>query len=281
MLRQLTIIAPGLLGASLGLAAHRLGLASRITVWARRPEVRQACEETDWCHAAPPTLAEAVHKAELVVLCPPVGIIAELVAEIAPFLASDALVTDVGSTKGQLCREATAALVDRSATFVGSHPMAGSEKTGMAHAKAELFAQRPCLVTPLEETPLDAVEKVCAFWRALDMEVTTLSPEAHDEIVAHVSHLPHLVASALAAQLGAGNPQWPVYAGQGLRDTTRVAAGSPTLWRDIFAHNRDEVLRSLDGLEAELANARRALHNRDWPALRHWLERGVNFRQRL
>ena len=281
MFGQCTIVAPGLLGASLGLALARYGLAQRVVAWARRPEARLACAETHWCAAAPETLREAVAEADLVVLCAPVGVLADLAREIAPALAPGTVVTDVGSTKGTLCREATAALAETEAHFVGSHPMAGSEKTGLAHARADLFAGRPVFVTPWADSDSAAVTRTCQLWRALEMEVTTLHPDAHDEIVAHISHLPHLLASALAALLGRVDPAWQAYSGQGLRDTTRIAAGSPTLWRDIFAQNRDEVLRALEGLESELASARRALHNRDWATLRHQLARGQAFRQGL
>jgi len=197
---QLTILAPGLLGASLGLAARYYALAGRVHVWARRAESRLACQEADWCDGAFADPLEAVGGSDLVVVCTPVDQIVAMTRRIAPGLRQGALVTDVGSTKSRICRLCAHA-APTGTVFVGSHPMAGSEKSGMQHARADLFRGRACLVTPLEETPAGAVEQVAGFWRALGMEVTSMSPEKHDEIVAHISHLPHKLVEAFRATL--------------------------------------------------------------------------------
>lgn len=262
------------------MAAKRVSLVERVHVWARRAETRLECEAQPWCDAVFAEPEAAAQGADLVVICTPVNEIARYAALLAPVLQPGALVTDVGSTKGQLCRDAQAAMPEGVA-FVGSHPMAGSEKTGLAHAQADLFRDRACLVTPLPDTPREAVEKICRFWRELDMEVTTMDPDRHDEIVANISHLPHLLASALCSLLAQKDHAWQAFAGNGLRDTTRIAAGSPTLWRDIVEQNRDEVLRSLTAFEDELARLRSTVANRDWPQLRHILERGKHYRDEL
>ncbi len=277
---QLTILAPGLLGASLGMAAHRFGLAQRIHVWARRAEVRAACEAAPWCDQAFSDPAAAVQGSELVVVCAPVDAIVDLVRRIAPALAAGALVTDVGSTKSRICRQA-ARSVPSGACFIGSHPMAGSEKAGMEHATSELFRRRACLVTPLEDTPAPPIDRLVRFWRALGMEVSTVSPEQHDEIVAYISHLPHLLASALCLTLSRKPRQWQAFSGNGLRDTTRIAAGSPEIWRSIFEENREELLRALACFEQELAVLRAHLHNAEWARLRHLLELGKSYREGL
>jgi prephenate dehydrogenase len=277
---QLTILAPGLLGASLGMAARRLGVASRVHVWARRAESRLECEGSAWCNAAFADPLEAVGGSDLVVVCTPVDQIVPMVRRIGPGLADGALVTDVGSTKSRICRSCAHA-VPAAAVFVGSHPMAGSEKSGMEHAQAELFRGRACLVTPLEETPPPATDRVVGLWRALGMEVTSVSPEKHDEIVAHISHLPHLLASLLCRQLARQPAQWRAFSGNGLRDTTRIAAGSPDIWRSIFEENREELLRAVDGFERELAEIRSLLHNGEWAQVRHLLELGKRYREEL
>ena len=283
MFPEATILAPGLLGASLGKALHAAGLVRRITVWARRPETRAEAARESWCDAVADTPEEAVSCADLVVICTPVEVIHPLVEQLADSFKKDTLVTDVGSTKSLICRNCDHALRQRksSAAFVGSHPMAGSEKTGLHHARADLFANKPCLVTPLPDTPSATVQRVVRLWQGLGMEVTTLSPEKHDEIVAHISHLPHLLATILSAQLGEREPGWRYLAGNGLADTTRIAAGSPTLWKSILQQNRDEVLRALDGFERELQETRAALANEDWFALLNALERGKAFRDKL
>ena len=157
--------------------------------------------------------------------------------------------------------------------------MAGSEKTGWEHASATLFDRRACFVTPLPETDPKAVETVVQFWRDLGCEVTTEHPDKHDEIVAHISHLPQIVASTLCAFLAKKDPRWRNHAGGGLRDTTRIAASDPQLWRTILEQNRDEILRALSGYEDELHALRSALANRDYLDLVARLERSQAYRR--
>ncbi len=276
----MTILAPGLLGASLGMAVNRLALARRVHVWARRAEVREACQASDWCQAAFADPAEAVKGSDLVVICTPVDMIIPMVRDLSPHLSKGALVTDVGSTKSRICRTATHAATE-GVVFIGSHPMAGSEKSGMEHARSDLFRDRACLVTPLEKSPGDSVDRLVRFWRSVGMEVTTLSPEKHDEIVAHISHLPHLLASVLCLQLSRQPGAWQAFSGQGLRDTTRVAAGNAEIWRSIFEENKEELLRAIDGFERELGSLRAHIHNGEWAQVRHLLDRGKTYREGL
>lgn len=280
MFSSTTIIAPGLLGASLGAAIHQRSLSHHIRVWARRPETRVECEQLEWCHAAPSELRESVTDADLVVICTPVSFIADIVEQIAPTLKAGALVTDVGSTKSLVCRKSQAA-VRPDTHFVGSHPMAGSEKTGLAHARPDLFSGSACFVTPLPDTDAQQTERLCRFWRQLDMEVVTMSPEMHDEIVAHISHLPHIIASILSAYLAGSDDQWAHFAGAGLRDTTRVASGNPELWRAIIEENRDEILRSMQSFEDEFQSFRRDLENSDYLSVLARLKQGKKYRDRL
>lgn len=280
MFEQLTILAPGLLGASLGMAASKFALARRIHVWARRAESRADCLACDWCDAAFADPRESVKGSDLVILCTPVDMITGMVEQLGDSLGKGALITDVGSTKSRICRLSSHA-VPEGATFIGSHPMAGSEKSGMAHATADLFRNRACLVTPLEGTPSSEIDKLVRFWRSLGMEVSTMSPEKHDEIVAHISHLPHLLASVLCLQLSRQPDSWQAFRGQGLVDTTRVAAGSPEIWRSIFEENKEELLRSIDGFERELGMLRSNIHNGEWAQVRHLLELGKSYREGL
>ena len=274
---QLTLLAPGLLGGSVARAARAAGLARRIVLWARRPETRAALRGQPWCDAAPDTPEEAAAGAGLVVIASPVDQIATLAARIRPALPAGALVTDVGSVKAAVCRAAADALGDR-AMFVGAHPMAGSEKTGWEHSRADLFQGRACFVTPGPQTPPAAVEVVAAFWRALGCRVAAVSPAEHDRIVAHISHLPQVAASALCAALAGRDPGWREFAGGGLRDTTRIAGSDPELWRTILAQNRAEVLAALDVYLAELQGFRAALARDDLPAVTAVLQRGRAYR---
>jgi prephenate dehydrogenase len=275
--RQLTILAPGLLGGSVARAARARSVAQRIVLWARRPETRLALREQPWCDHVADTPEEAAREASLVVIASPVDRIVPLAKQIAPVLPTGAVVTDVGSVKAEIARLGHAAL-GGAAHFVGAHPMAGSEKTGWEHSSAELFERRTCFVTPLAATAPAALQTAVAFWRALGAEVVTVAPDEHDEIVAHISHLPQVVASSLCAFLAGKNPAWRNYAGGGLRDTTRIAASDPQLWRTILEQNRDEVLRALRAFEDELHGLQAALANRDYVEVVARLERGKAYR---
>lgn len=279
-LSQLTILAPGLLGGSVARAARARGAARRIVVWARRPESRSELREQPWCDAVADTSAAAVKDATLVVLAAPVDQIVPLARQIAPHLTSRAIVTDVGSVKGEISRLGHAAL-GQHGHFVGSHPMAGSEKTGWQHGTETLFEHRTCFVTPLESTDVHATATVVQFWHELGAEVVTVGPDAHDEIVAHISHLPQVVASSLCALLATKNPTWRNFAGGGLRDTTRIASSDPKIWRAILEQNRDEVLRALREFQDELHTFQSALANRDYVEIAARLERGKAYRDRF
>jgi cyclohexadieny/prephenate dehydrogenase len=277
---QLTILAPGLLGGSVARAARVRGVASRIVLWARRPEVRLKLREQPWCDAVAETPEDAVRGASVVVIASPVDRIVALAQQIAPHLSPGAIVTDVGSVKGEISRLGQAALGQR-AHFVGAHPMAGSEKTGWEHSTASLFEHRTCFLTPLENTDAHATETAARFWRDLGAEVMTVAPDKHDEIVAHISHLPQVLASSLCSFLASKDPAWRNYAGGGLRDTTRIAASDPQLWRTILEQNRDEILRSLRQFEDELHGFQTALANRDYLEVIARLERGKAYRDQF
>ncbi len=282
MISQLTIVAPGLLGASLGMAAKADGLARSVSVYARRPEAAHQAAAQVWCDRASADLAEACRGAEIIVLCAPVERIIALSHDLAAALEPGAspIVTDVGSVKAEIARRCAAAL-DGKARFVGSHPMAGSEKSGMAHAEAALFKGRPCFVTPLPATDTAATEAVTALWQALGSNVILETPDRHDEIVACVSHLPHILASALACLLANSCPSAGDYCGNGLKDTTRVAAGDPSLWREIISQNRHEILRSIAQFQDELQAFAAAIANEnDFEVLRR-LSDGKQFRDQL
>jgi prephenate dehydrogenase len=280
MLAQLSILAPVLLGASVARAARARNVASRIVIWTRRPETRAELAGQPWCDEASDDPGRAVTGATLVVIAAPVDQIPALTRQIAPCLRSDAIVTDVGSVKGEISRLCAAAL-GSSAHFVGSHPMAGSEKTGWMHGTEKLFEGRTCFVTPLAATDARATETVVQFWRDLGGKPAVVDPDRHDEIVAHISHLPQVIASTLCAFLATKDATWGSYAGGGLRDTTRIAGSDPELWRTILEQNRDEILRALDEYENTLHRFRAALANKDYAAITHEMKRAQDYRRGL
>jgi prephenate dehydrogenase len=251
----LTVVGVGLLGGSLGLAAKQRGLARRVLGVGRQRDSLEFAREIGAIDEGFLTLGEAVREAEVVVFCTPVDQIARQVIEAGPACPVGALLTDVGSTKAAIVREVEGRL-PAGVAFVGSHPLAGSEKRGPGHAHARLFEQRLTVITPTPRTDGEALERTRAFWEAFGARVCVLSPEDHDRALALTSHLPHLTAAALAGILP---PEVFELTATGFRDTTRVAAGDPELWTAIFAQNRQAVLAGLALLETRLAEFRRAL----------------------
>ena len=277
MFQQISILGPGLLGASLALAMKERGLCQRVHSWSRRVETRSQAMQADWCDAVFDHASAACEASDLVVVCTPVETIIPLIEQVTPSLSPETLVTDVGSIKGLICRQAQSLKVN----FIGSHPMAGSERTGMTNARHSLFDGAACFITPLDDDSDAEIARLQRLWQAVGMRVVSTTPEKHDEIVAHISHLPHLLASSLCAYLAGMDASWKNLAGGGLRDTTRVAAGDPTLWKQILEQNREEVLRAIDGLEGELRTLKGALLDKNTPELIAHLERGKQFRDSL
>lgn len=279
MFNQITILGPGLLGASLALAMKERTLCQRVHAWSRRAETRDRAIQTDWCAAVFDDAAKACAGSDLVVICTPVDTIVPLLSQIASTLRHDTLVTDVGSTKSRICGEARG--IPGDFHFIGSHPMAGSERTGMENARADLFEGAACILTPLDDAVDAQIARLHQLWEAVGMQVVTTTAEKHDEIVAHISHLPHLLASCLCNYLSTKDSAWKQLAGGGLRDTTRVAAGDTTLWQQILEQNRDEVLQAIDGFSSELESFKVALQEKDTTALTDLLNQGKQFRATL
>lgn len=244
--KTLSILGLGLMGGSLGLAARRSGVAARVHGYARREETRQAALDRGVVDAVFDDPCEAVRDADLVVICVPVLTIAPLVEACRDGLMSGAVVTDVGSTKGCLAATVDELLKDCDAQFVGSHPIAGSEETGIDATRADLYEQAVVVVTPSDVCTDAALQRVVAFWGALDSVVKVCSPQEHDDILARTSHLPHLVAAALVWSVLGDTPERGDYCGSGFRDTTRVAGGSETVWHDIVKTNRAAILAALN-----------------------------------
>ena len=280
-IEQVTIVGPGLLGASLAMALRNRDACERIVVWARNRERLADCSGLDWCDHAEENLAAAVSGSGLVVLCTPVESIPSFIPEVMSHSSEDTLVTDVGSVKKEICQAGATHGGKGTGTFIGSHPMAGSEKSGMKHAKADLFEGKTCIVTPSENTPETFLRSLCAFWEKIGMKVHLMNAEEHDRCVARVSHLPHLLASSLAHCLDGITENWDSLCGQGLRDTTRIAEGNPELWEQILLLNRTNLMDALEELERSVTQVKKHLAEEDGTAMREFLEAGVRYRKRL
>ena len=256
-MNRIAILGPGLIGGSIALALRRLG-GSHVTLWARRPEAVSEVIAAGCADAATADLAAAVKDADLVVLCVPVGAMPALAAALALAIRSDCVVTDVGSVKGPVVAELRP-LFRGHGRFVGSHPMAGSEHTGLAAARTDLFDGTTCIVTPEPDTDAAALGDVREFWKSIGCRVIDLPAAEHDECVALVSHLPHLLAATLMNTVAQKNAHAFRVVGPGFRDTTRVASGPPAMWREILRENSAAVLPAIDALIAKLADFRQTL----------------------
>jgi prephenate dehydrogenase len=274
--RQLSILGIGLLGGSLGLAVKSLIKDCRVVGYAHRSETLHAALDLHAVDQAYDDLAKAVQGADLVVICTPVGMLAENLSQIAPTLSRDAIVTDVGSTKTTVVRSAER--LHPAMRFVGSHPMAGSEKRGVQFAQADLFHGAVCITTPTEKTDREALEQVEAFWRLLGMRLKRLSPEEHDRLICDVSHLPHAVA---AAMVSVQRDEALDLAGKGFLDATRIAGGDGGLWRDILLDNRENLIGSIDRLKGKLDELRVLLSPEKTDRLRAWLDQAATRRRDL
>ncbi len=256
-MKRIAILGPGLLGGSIALCLRVAG-GFHVALWARRPEAIAEINARGCADVASTDLGTIVRDADLVVLCVPVEVMGSVARDIADFLRPQTIVTDVGSVKAAVVAELSAIFAGR-ARFVGSHPMAGSEFTGLAGARADLFAGAACIVTPDATGDDAAVEAVSAFWCTLGCRVVQLAPQEHDECVALVSHLPHLVAGTLVRTVAAQNPRAFAVVGPGFRDTTRVCSGPPELWVGILRQNAESVCAALDAMIAKLRDLRQTL----------------------
>lgn len=255
------MIGVGLLGGSLGLALRERRRAKSVVGFVRRAASVAECERLGAVDLATRDLARAVAEAELVVLCTPLARMRPLVETMLPLLSPGAVVTDVGSVKGSVVRDLEALVARAGAHFVGSHPMAGSERMGVAAARADLFVGAVCVVTPTRQSNLAAVRQVEQLWQAVGARRLRLSPTAHDQMVSRSSHLPHVVAAQLTnLVLGPKRPRAQgLLCANGFRDSTRIAASSPEMWRDIALANRENLLRALAGFASGLRDFQRAL----------------------
>jgi prephenate dehydrogenase len=246
------ILGPGLLGGSLLLALRERQPTAALSVWARREDSLNLIRERKLADYAGTDLKSAVAAADIVVLCVPVGAMAKLALEMKPWLQPETVVTDVGSVKGLVMQQLEPVL---GAQFVGAHPMAGSEQTGMEASRADLYEGARCMITPGVDYAEAVCEKIEALWRSVGCRTARLSPQDHDEIVAWISHLPHFLAAALVAAVGEGNSQALEFCGPGFRDTSRVAAGPEAMWTEILLSNREPLKRSLHAMIEKLQEA--------------------------
>ena len=254
---RITIIGVGLIGGSIGLAIKKKHIAKEVVGVFRRSSTMRKALRKKAVDRATMNIREGVKGADIIIVASPVYSIPDLVHEAMRYAKPGAIITDVGSTKSWVMKEVAKFKKSKaSVSFVGSHPMAGSEHASVEFARSDLLEGSPCIVTRSIDTDGKALNKISGFWKSLGAKVSVMTPGEHDRAIALVSHLPHIVAFGLA---GAVPRDMLKYAAEGFKDTTRVASSDPKLWADIFLSNRIEVLRSARAFEASYKDLLKAL----------------------
>ncbi len=270
LFQRVALIGLGLIGSSIGHAIRRSGVAAHIAGHARSPESRAKSLEIGFIDSAYESPDAAAADADLVILCTPVGTFGDLAAEIAGDLKPGAILSDVGSVKEAVIH-AIGPHVPEGIHLIPAHPVAGTEQSGPEAGFADLFDGRWCILTPPAGTDGDAVNRLAAFWEAFGSTVDKMDPVHHDMVLAVTSHLPHLIAYNIvgtAAHLETVSKSEVIkYSASGFRDFTRIAASDPTMWRDVFLHNRDAVLEMLGRFSEDLSALQRAIRFGDGDAL--------------
>ncbi len=248
---RITIIGVGLIGGSIGLAIKKKRLAKEVVgVFRRRSTLKKALKRGA-VDKGVMNIKDGVEKADLIIVASPVLSIPKLVSEAAKYSKRRAIITDVGSTKSYITGK-----IKKGIRFVGSHPMAGSEKTGVEFSRADLFDGSPCIVTDTGQTDKEALKVVVDFWKTLGAKVEVMDPEKHDKNAAFISHLPHVISFSLA---GAAPEETLQYAAEGFRDTTRIASSDPLLWADIFLTNKKGLEKACSEFEIYFKKMKNAI----------------------
>lgn len=277
---RITILGVGLIGASFALAMKKNGLCNEVIGYGRKEENLKRAHEQAVIDAYERDPAKACARSDFVVFATPVGSFIDIAKQIRSSLRSGVIVTDVGSVKGTLV-SAMEELMPEGASFVGGHPIAGSDRSGIDSAEAEIFRGAKCIITPTEQTNKHALEIVTAVWKKLGSLVTLISPNEHDRIYASVSHLPHLLAYVIMNTVADIDKSFLHFSGQGFMDTTRIASSSPELWRDICLLNKDNLLESLELFKKNLDRASQYLRAYDSASLEKDFEKARKLREDL
>ncbi|MGW8272654.1 MAG: prephenate dehydrogenase [Thermodesulfovibrionales bacterium] len=278
--RRVTIIGVGMIGASLALAMKKRGLADEIIGVGRSEKNLRLALARKVIDSFTMDAAEACRDAGLVVLATPVGAFQKIVSAIGSSLTRGTIVTDVGSVKGSLVTSLEMSMPD-GISFVGSHPIAGSDRSGCEAATPDLFEGALCVVTPTNRTDSASLFTIKSLWQEIGSRVTELDPAEHDRIFSAVSHLPHVVAYALVSTVGRIGTECMQFSGQGLRDSTRIALSLPELWVDICRYNATNISDHLEVLLREIETVRCLVQERRFEELRGYFELSKQLRESL
>ena len=265
MINSLEIIGIGLIGGSLSLALKQAGQVKHVVGYARNEATREQALSLGIIDTAAASIETAIKGADIIVLAVPMGAMASALAEISQHLTDNTIITDAGSTKADVAKAAADKLGNRISQFVPGHPIAGTEKSGPSAAFATLYQDHKVILTPMKQTDTTAVEAVKMMWQQTGAEVTEMTVEHHDLVLAETSHLPHLLSFNLVGLLAQNEDVDEVlrYAAGGFRDFSRIASSDPVMWRDICLSNHDAILTLLQQYQQQLAEIEQAIQKQD------------------
>ena len=282
LMKNIYIFGVGLIGGSIALKARELNIFDEI-IGIGRPggNSLEGLVKSGVLDSSSTQIDRSINKASLIIIATPVAQTKLILKEIKPFLHANTIITDVGSTKSNVMDEAKVVLMDKFSQFIGSHPIAGSEKHGASAAKKDLFQNKNIILTPNNENPLKQITKLTKFWELLGGEVTNMKAEDHDQIFSTVSHLPHLLAFGLVNLINNKKNKDILlnFAASGFRDFSRIAASSPEVWRDISIQNQESIVRDLKLFQTEISKLTSFIETKDQKKLEEYLKLASSTRQ--
>jgi len=280
MINRLAIIGVGLIGGSLSLALKKAGKVAEVVGFARSEETRQQALSLGLIDRAAISVEDAITGADVVLLAVPMGAMAKTLADIAPHLTDNMIITDAGSTKAQVVEAAITSLGDKISQFVPGHPIAGTEKSGPSAAFPELYQGHRVILTPIEQTDLEALKIIQVMWTDAGAEVSEMTVNHHDHVLAATSHLPHLLAFNLVGLLAQSEDVDDVlrFAAGGFRDFSRIASSDPVMWRDICLSNNVAILQLLKQYQQQMAEIEQAIEQQDGDYLMDLFQRAKQAR---
>lgn len=277
---KLTIIGVGLIGGSFARVCKKNGIAKSIVGFSRCEANLLKALKLGVIDKYYLDLNKAVEQADFVLIAVPVGSILPLAREISPFLKKDSIISDVGSVKGTLVEEIEK-ILPNGVHFVGAHPIAGTEKSGVEHSFVELFEGSKCIITPTKLTDHETLHKVKKLWEIMGSEVQLMESDKHDKIMAAVSHLPHIAAYSLTSFIFELRQEWPdilSFSAGGFRDFTRIASSNSTMWSDICRYNRKALLKMIEQYETTLNQFKTLIEEQNWPVLEKTMDEAKKLR---
>jgi prephenate dehydrogenase len=278
--KKVAIVGVGLMGGSFALSIRKLKFDCEITGIGRKKENLIRAKELRIIDKYSTVPKEGVKDADLILLSTPVGQFQKIVEEIREYIKKGAIVTDVGSVKAEVVKKLED-LMPEGASFVGAHPIAGRECSGVDAASSEIFNSTRCIITPSPNTDKKALKKIVKLWNAFGSKTILMSPKEHDSIFAAVSHLPHVIAYVLINTIMDLNKNILPHGGRGLRDMTRIALSPPEMWRDICSYNRGNILKSLDQFITSITHVKRLIEKSEWKNLEKEFQKAKGGRARL